>query len=356
MGTCLYDKAYLNQISKMRQMPVKYDPDDFYRHPEFITTKKEEAPPAAPLEQPDATNHVADYDDDDMGAFDLGDFDEVQRPLQGAGGDRSSRTTSLAKPEKGQVPDPRPGASNTTSGMSMMARYKAEQAAAAAAAQVTNVVTPGLGNRTTRSITTNQSNAQPSLNLNAPLLPNGGFGIIKAIDSPGEHALPVSFVSARAVPDLQNGVSVDAVAQDHLFNPHSESPSLAKSWSSRIDHSRSGAIKRDQTLRAEAMQDDKQAGANEGLRAFSRPQPPSDFISPHLDPARMVGMPRGAPTPGRGAGSFKPPGMLKRPLGEVSNGRMNTMANLGPNSGHANAKLPPEQAVQGDAKRARMAA
>lgn len=363
MGSCLYDKSYLNQISKMKAMPVKYNPDDFYRHPEFVPIKKEDVPVVAPVpEQAQNTNLVADYDDDEMGAFETAEFDEPPKIEEINGGDDPPETRETAGPGKITGPVRNASVSVNTSGMSMMARYKAEQAAVAAAAVVSaaKLLMAGHKNQATRQVSANHPrppNLDPqALYINPDGMSNREPMAAEAIYSPSERNPPVSFYSARAAPDPQSGTIAGGQHHEQLFNPHSESPSLAKRWSSKIDHTKSGAIKREQATTDGGSHVTGQATVVEPVGGMSRPQLPADFISPHLDPNRMVGMPRGVVTPGRNASSFKPPGMLKRPLAEVSNGRANSMANLGADVGRLASKPPAEASDQSDPKRPKLVA
>jgi DNA repair and recombination protein RAD52 len=142
-----------------------------------------------------------------------------------------------------------------------------------------------------------------------------------------QHDPPVGFITARAAEKVQGATVITPDAP--LFNPHAESPSIRKT--SGVDHRRSGPITR-QTIEG-AAPPVGQGGPNMPTQNATVPQPPpnrANFINPHTDMNRKIGMPGALQSPVANRSAYKPPGPatgLKRgpdgagrpPLADMSN-------------------------------------
>lgn len=106
---------------------------------------------------------------------------------------------------------------------------------------------------------------------------------------------PVGFYTARAAESVQ-GISTFP-ANAPVFDPHLESPSIRKTIG--VDHSTSKPVGKDVVAASPIIR-----------------QSSSDFINPHMDKARRVGMPMSPVGPLHNRSSYKPP-QMKRP-GDVS--------------------------------------
>lgn len=158
----------------------------------------------------------------------------------------------------------------------------------------------------------------------------------------------VGFVTSRAAEQIQNANAATSL-NSLAFNPHVESPVPKDKRTPGLDHTRSVPVKRKEDSAAPIPQPQGLGRpANGGAAAFNRP---SNFVNPHQDANRRIGMPGGpnyAMSPSANRGAYKPPSFangaapnaLKRErvaLQDVSNAGTNGVA-----------------AEEGDAKRQRV--
>ncbi|OCK83641.1 hypothetical protein K432DRAFT_390238 [Lepidopterella palustris CBS 459.81] len=136
---------------------------------------------------------------------------------------------------------------------------------------------------------------------------------------PTTHEPPIGFVTSRAAELIQKSEHSNAPLPPNVpaFNPHAESPSLRRT--SGIDHMKSAPVSRQAIV----------GGLNQNplsAVAFSRP----NFINPHTDANRRIGMPGAVQSPLANRGAYKPPGpaagikrgpeiVARPPLADVSN-------------------------------------
>ena len=127
--------------------------------------------------------------------------------------------------------------------------------------------------------------------------------------SPNIQQPTVGFVTSRAAEQIQNAnpaTSLNSLA----FNPHVESPVPKEKRTPGLDHTRSVPVKRKDDGNAPIPQPQGLGRpANGGAASFNRP---SNFVNPHQDANRRIGMPGGpnyavSPSANRGAGAYKPP-------------------------------------------------
>ncbi|KAJ4321245.1 DNA repair protein rad52 [Neodidymelliopsis sp. IMI 364377] len=118
---------------------------------------------------------------------------------------------------------------------------------------------------------------------------------------------PVGFVTSRAAEQIQNGDPA-APLPPLAFNPHAESPVPKEQRTPGLDHTRSVPVKRKDDGGAPVPQPQGIGRpANSNAAGTNRP---SNFINPHTDANRRIGMP-GAPnyamSPSANRGAYKPP-------------------------------------------------
>lgn len=132
---------------------------------------------------------------------------------------------------------------------------------------------------------------------------------------------PIGFFAARAAEAIQAAPST--LPENVTFNPHAESPSIPKT--AGIDHTRSKPIQANRDAQPPIPPDPNHnppqlptlpsgAGSEAGVGAPAPPPPQrQNFINPHLDTARRIGMPGAHGTsPLQNRSSYKVP-TLKRP-------------------------------------------
>ncbi|KAL2268745.1 hypothetical protein VTJ83DRAFT_3591 [Remersonia thermophila] len=80
LGNCIYDKTYLQKISRVKAMPARFDENALHRHPDFVpkpAPETTEAPKSVTTARPDNPAPPAQFPNSD--AFDdlLGELDEA---------------------------------------------------------------------------------------------------------------------------------------------------------------------------------------------------------------------------------------------------------------------------------------
>ena len=166
----------------------------------------------------------------------------------------------------------------------------------------------------------------------------------------------IGFVTSRAAELLQNGDSAPSLNHLPAFNPHVESPIPKDKRTPGVDHARSIPVTREAIGAQPVPQPSSQTPARPSMQTGSSFGRPTNFVNPHQDANRRIGMPSAAPyamSPSANRGAYKPltianggaaTNMLKRDrpaLQDVSN-----MGGSG-NTGNMNAEGP-------DAKRQRV--
>lgn len=137
---------------------------------------------------------------------------------------------------------------------------------------------------------------------------------------PLNHHPPVGFVTSRAAELLQHSEDTSSITQLPAFNPNAESPIPEAKRTPGLNRMASKPIKRQDVGAPEPP-----APAPAGAGTFTRPGQPQqrgngNFINPHQDATRRIGMPGGGPqvSGGMNRGAYKPP-MKRPPLQDVSN-------------------------------------
>ncbi|KAJ4292380.1 Cell death protease [Kalmusia sp. IMI 367209] len=142
-----------------------------------------------------------------------------------------------------------------------------------------------------------------------------------ATNPPLNHRPPVGFVTSRAAELLQNPEPSASLACLPAFNPHAESPLPKDQRTPGLDHASSRPIKR-QEVGAPEPPAPSPAPAGGGFnRPGAGPRNNSNFVNPHQDANRRIGMPNAGGqgmSPSINRGAYKPP-MKRPPLQDVSN-------------------------------------
>ncbi|KAK3685871.1 recombination protein rad52 [Podospora appendiculata] len=368
LGNCIYDKAYLAKVTKLKVEPTKFDIDGLHRHSDFAikrepiqkeaTSVKVETgalvnvpPPRVPSLQSEESfeDFLGDIDEADFNITEEGHPDEVVLPPT------SNHTNSTDRPQappQNNVapmhPPSRPLVRSGSAGSNYSrpphtpnhqppSRPNGAQNSFNNGAQ--NHVANGNGPRgppqqqfsNQNRPATHQSsgmNQNPQAQMTPPQPkyqpPPAQNGAAAAAPPPGDAA--VGFFSARAVKDipedsLNSGQAALAPKAGQIFNPRAESPSIRKTPG--IDHTKSKPLARNGqhvpsiVADADAPVINAGAGAGAGPAAVPRaitggpPMARGNHFNPQFDQARRIGAP-GASSPLANRGQYRPPTM-KRP-------------------------------------------
>lgn len=369
LGNCLYDKDYLQRVTKVKVAPSKWDAENLHRHPDFAPIKREPATQNENLTEgranPPQRNpgvHSArsggsfgEFNEDDFGGneFDETDFshpDEVRVDDSGMSNghmspavDRTAqprnplpRTTSMPqmRPPNIQGPPPVQGVPNPPPPQAISRPgLNGNQPAN----RMLPPQTPGNQQRPPHQHTANalpqsipdngKSNVSSGGSADSPSLrPQNGLNDY-ADDQPAQPppGAPIGFVSGKAVAAPQ------AVA-NAAFNPHAESPSIRRTQG--VNPGTSAPIRRTQIAGAQqtsaptlpptgaaALQNGAAATTN-GFNGASRPTS-ANYINPQADMSRRIGMPQQGRSGFQHAGGYKPPTAVKRAaMADVTNTHM----------------------------------
>lgn len=155
-----------------------------------------------------------------------------------------------------------------------------------------------------------QQQPKPAMQSNAAPIAN----------APSNHKPPLGFVTSRAAELFQNPDPPASLTNLPVFNPNVESPIPKEKRTPGVDHASSRPIKRDAVG---APAPPPPAPGPPAASGFNRPGPGprgnSNFVNPHQDSNRRIGMPGAGISPGgMNRGQYKPP-MKRPPLQDVSN-------------------------------------
>lgn len=377
LGNCVYDKAYLAKVTKLKVESTKFDESNLHRHPDFAK-KEAAAEPRLPPVKAEATNDASapahpplpplpeadSFDDLLLGEFDEADFcvvdaeshpDEVVLPeiSQDSGSSGTNRANTMNRgpgapaanfphqqrakqppsrinPAPGSAGHPQPqtpnhqvkrsGAQNGS--MNNNQNNGGSRDAPQGVYQARPQQPPH--NHASNSNGTGQHN-RPVTNdpsLHTPPQPR---------NVPPSGAEPVAFFSARAVPRVLDDTAPTpppaTATPAVLFNPKAESPSIRKTPG--IDHTSSRPVTKvgqhapgKLSQEGGELADDKPTG-HSGNGVQDQPphrqqqqQPPQQrgsMLNPQFDQSRRIGAPGGAASPLSNRNQYKPPTMMKRP-------------------------------------------
>jgi DNA repair and recombination protein RAD52 len=366
LGNCLYDKDYLQKVTKVKVAPSKWDAENLYRHPDFAPIKRESIADSAVREQQQANGNGMNGNgrghevgrmpsnrslatsasgefDDDFGGNDLDDTDfshpdevrlddskAMESPAQRQAQNNAQRN---GVPRMQSMPDVRPPnvqQPQPPQGLQGPQRPPGIQRPQASVVQAQSgrmlpPITPG-GQRP--SAATNGPNGfdgagsrstSSSAEEGLPQPQNNG--------APNEHAeeyqppmpaeppagVPAGFVTGRSASFLTQAAEGKLTNAPTAFNPHAESPSIRRTQG--VNPNKSAPIMRESL--GSALTNASNASQQHNPQQGNGPNR-SNFTNPSIDPTRRIGMPGGGGPPNRGA--YKPPSAVKRPaLTDVSN-------------------------------------
>ena len=348
LGNCLYDKDYLQRVTKLKIAPSKWDADNLHRHPDFAPNKKESiaeahehhlAQTAKPRRMESgnsvATNGSTEYGEDEFGGnlFDGVDFghpDEVM--LDNSSTEVDTTDGSMARQS---VARQQPARVNSAPNVQQIRNQPPMQQQRQQPQQP-----PPQQNQQHRPNTYNNSMVRPNGAMPPPNAtnvgnqqqnrsgpssggqPNTGYtnananGISNrvtppAMDGTDAQGLMGPPMPQELPPDAPTGFVTGRAAREGKvlpFDPHAESPSIRRT--AGVSAGKSAPIKRSDIGLPEAPPPAKVPANLSALNAV----PPSrtNFVNPAADPNRRIGMPSGAQSPMGNRGAYKPPS-IKRP-------------------------------------------
>jgi DNA repair and recombination protein RAD52 len=377
LGNCLYDKDYLQRVTKVRVAPSKWDAENLHRHPDHAPIKKEAlagpststtitAPP--PARMPSAQSNTSEFEDEFGGnLFDEVDFshpDEVHldnsmtdvsvetpvRPpansaaAQAAMRQQSNRVASMpnvrqfsAGPQNGQ----QNGQYNGQQGRPQAPPQTFKNSNNMNNQQPNRMMPPPHQANNQNGFRSNPSSAAESTTTNGGRQSTPPESIITPSQVPAH--VPSGFVSGAAAAVLVQPPAAGAIPPIKLFDPHHESPSIRRTQG--VDFRKSGPVKRAEVGAPTLPIPDPKVLLNGGAPANSK----SNFVNPAMDASRRIGMPGGmqqSPLANRSA--YKPPAM-KRPLpaeNAASRPPLADMSNVQQVDGASDPKKPKLDVVQ----------
>lgn len=369
LGNCLYDKDYLQKVTKVKVVPSKWDADNLHRHPDYAPIKKEASVGEAlqPAQASAIRRNVsvqsaqsntsfgsAEFEDDFGGSlFDDTDFtnpDEV-RLDDGVGNNVGSPAQRLVSghqmngqrqslPRTTSMPQMRPPSVQPSAIAQPPSRLQPLQRPPANAGQPASRMlppqTPGnqhrvppVGNghllENSENSTSNSSSASEASNNQDPL--GAGMKGDQADDRgpplPRDvpQGVPEGFVTGRIADLLNKPSDVRPPAAALAFNPHAESPSIRRTQG--VNPGKSAPVSRLQIGGANSNGPTQHAVSSVNLAHGSnnvlRPQG-ADFVNPAADLNRKIGMPPSMTGRGSNGSAYRPPTAAKRPaMADVTN-------------------------------------
>ncbi|OCT53666.1 DNA repair and recombination protein rhm52 [Cladophialophora carrionii] len=336
LGNCVYDKAYLQKVTKLKVGATKWDESMLHRHADFAPKKEADEVkrilPAAALEgaseparpnptvlaQEDPTEfedsfELADFEEMDFCEDNMGHPDEVALPAAKVDPTRKSANSA---PERSFPP---PRADLTTPSKQQLTGPPGPRPEASRAPQISapsNVIPQPLPGQRAQA---------PSGPATRPPAEN-----VPRLSSPPQTGQVMGFYSAKAADSLDGNNSVigGGPAAAPRFNPHADSPSIRKT--SGVNHSKSVPLKRDLSVDTTPIRRDLVNPQAEQLRRVGAPGTSGQFAgtrgpstSAYRPPTRRGPLESNA-THGSnlvevGAGDRGLQAAKRTPLGDVSN-------------------------------------
>ncbi|KAM7223375.1 hypothetical protein V8F06_001252 [Rhypophila decipiens] len=367
LGNCIYDKAYLAKVTKLKVEPTKFSTENLHRHSDFSIKQEPKenetavatvpAPPAPPAPRPALVTEesfedfIGELDEADFNITEDGHPDEIVLPV-------STTTSSNEKPQNIPPPNttnmaPPANRSLVRSGSGPQSFPRQPQTPNHQALQRPNNVNSFNGAQNNNMANNGPRPPQQQFNQNRAAGPNPGMNqnaqpprVTPPQPQPqpqaGGGAPPpgevVGFFSARAVIDIPEESLINSQVvpkAGQVFNPRLESPSIRKTPG--IDHTKSKPLSRTGQHVPPAITSTETnatgpntnaggasaAGAGMGMSrlgpgmAGPGPRGPGNMINPHFDQARRIGAP-GASSPLANRGQYRPP-TIKRPAPPADN-------------------------------------
>ncbi|EXJ64230.1 hypothetical protein A1O7_00566 [Cladophialophora yegresii CBS 114405] len=284
LGNCVYDKAYLQKVTKLKVGATKWDESMLHRHADFAPKKEPDEVkrilPAAAVEggsEPARTKpsipaqeetpefedsfELADFEEMDFSEGNMGHPDEVALPAEPADPTRKSANSA---PERSFPP---PRADLTTPSKPQLTRPPGLRPEASRTAQIsapTNVIPQPLPGQRAQA-PSGPATRPPAAEFRPP------SENVPRLSSPPQTGQVLGFYSAKAADSLDgnNNVIGGGPAAAPRFNPHADSPSIRKT--SGVNHSKSVPLKRDLSVDTTPIR--------------------RELVTPQAEPLRRVGAP-----------------------------------------------------------------
>ncbi|GAM89719.1 hypothetical protein ANO11243_077580 [Dothideomycetidae sp. 11243] len=324
LGNCLYDKDYLQRVTKLKIAPSKWDADNLHRHHDYAPIKKESIDdatgpdglrPARTRSDRSAISNATngtEYGEDEFGGnlFDEVDFshpDEVRLDdsamqvdsVAGRNATDSQQTPRRPMDRVHSLPDPQRKWPAGPPG----------QGPAQQTPQSADAIRPHANGA--------QNLQRPPGRPPGPPPPFGhanGAGPMQRPPTPPLTENIPQLAPGEPLPGFVTGRSADKPAAQP-FNPHADSPSIRRTIG--VNSGKSEPILRAAlTGQAPTTAVQEALGARAGVTL-----PRSNFVNPSADLHRRVGMPAAPQSPMSNRGAYKPPSAVKRPA-PTETGRM----------------------------------
>lgn len=350
LGNCLYDKDFLQKVTKVKATSTKFDPDQLHRHPDYAPNRRDPAAenkamsaPGPNSRQPPRLRKAESHGkgDDEFGdndnLFNEMDLSHISHPdevvLYSNSADIDTMDTSAAEAElkqekhavaapatPQQPPRPTVGHGRPTNGMQRMPSG--------------NMPPPALPNgRTTNGHQT--TNREPQLPQNDNLAPIffDGSEPAEAAESLEELGPPPQLPAGAMSGFVRVRLTEQAVTSTDVlgsFNPNADTPSIRRT--ALLNSGKSQPIRRSDIAAA--------AGTVVEESNSDTPAPPAgNPVVPAVDTGRRVGMPvtrgqsplGGKPFRAHSVKRAAPAGAeaIRQPLTDVSNGQSNSVSGPG---------------------------
>lgn len=320
MGNCLYDKDYLQRITKIKVAPSRWDAENLHRHPDFAPIKRESIADAEAARanrptrnasaQSAGSNTTTEYGEDEFGGnlFDEVDFshpDEIH--LDGSSTDVTMETPEQAR-AKGQISRqqmnrvnsmPTLNAPNAPRGPVQPQQVYPPNRPPTRRPEQGSMMPPPGGNSTSNGV-----------HPQHPIQAQQNGNVMKKLTPPQAESPQVAQQNGQP-PETPNPPTVGFVAGRFAgsstiepFNPYKESPSIPRTKG--VNHAKSEPI-----VRAAIGTAAPALPAHTAQSGVSNAKP--NFINPAADANRRIGMPNGGMSPMGNRGAYKPPSAIKRP-------------------------------------------
>ena len=376
LGNCLYDKDYLQRVTKLKIAPSKWDADNLHRHPDFAPIKKESiaevhehqlAQTAKPRRMESGnsviTNGSTEYGEDEFGGnlFDGVDFghpDEVMLDNSSTDIDTTDgfvARQNVARQQPARV-NPAPNVQQIRPQSPMQQQrqqphqpppqQQQQQRSNNNLARPNGVMLPPSVNNTSNQQQNrlgSSSGGQSNTGFNNANANANGFNnrvtppVMDTADAQGTMGPPMA---QELPPDALAGFVTGRAAKEGKilpFDPYAESPSIRRT--AGVSAGKSAPIKRSDIGLPEAPPPAKVPANLSAQNAGPLNRP--NFVNPAADPNRRIGMPGGAQSPMGNRGAYKPPS-IKRPAPPETPSRqpLTDVSNMQQNDGPNDAKKP----------------
>jgi DNA repair and recombination protein RAD52 len=365
LGNCLYDKDYLQKITKVKVAPSRWDAENLHRHPDYAPIKREaitegrsaqvrsnggqrnpsvqsnNAPPSEIEDEfgESVFDEGMEYTHPDEVRLDDSYSTEPSGPGRAMSNARPANVSRPNLPPPQAAPQTRPTSHARPSLNTMQPGARAQPPQTPGHTGRLHAANNVAGHVEGDGIRSNQSSGNaidsPSIMAAARQTADVGgaqFAPRNAVpdmqEQPIPRGAPAGFVAAKQA-DVLNNPSVARPGQESIaFNPHAESPSIRRTQG--INPGKSAPISR-HLLQTGAAPPSAMAsnpplnaaasltGGMPAMNGAAVRSPGAYHVNPVSDTSRRVGMPPpGAGPPNRGG--YRPPTVMKRPaMTDVTN-------------------------------------